>query len=152
EANSSYWTDPSEAFQPPFIGSHEHFAIVLPDLEFSDGHVVTADFNGASPVIAVQVGSVAAYATALDDYAEAIAAAPGANDGTSGEDDMRGSRSDDAISGGGGNDSFHSSGGSDTIDGGNGDDTLYLFGARLDFRMTLDPLTGDLTLEDMTGL
>ena len=119
-------------------------------LTFQTGGKLGQDFQWTD--LNVVEGSVAQYDVALADYQAAIAAAPGSNTGTSGDDDMRGSRSDDSITGGGGNDSFHASGGSDTIDGGSGDDTLYLFGARFDFHMSLDAATGDLVLEDTTGL
>jgi Ca2+-binding RTX toxin-like protein len=104
------------------------------------------------PEITVVTGSVASYATAVDDYAAAIAAAPGANNGTAGDDSIAGSRGDDSIDGGNGDDSFQSSGGTDAIDGGAGSDSLFLFGARGDFFIARDALTGDVTLEDGRGL
>lgn len=140
---TSYWNDPSEASQPPFDGTFDEvqFFELLEMIEFSDGYIDFGDFLGSSPLVSLQFGSVAAYATALDDYRDAIAATPGGDGGTSGDDEM---------DGGAGDDSFGSSGGNDMIDGGGGRDVLNLFGTRENF--TITSLGGGVfTIEDMTG-
>lgn len=148
--SATYWFDSSEAYDPPFDQWYDEFFLDLPDIEFSDGQLVSEDLYGSSQDIDLSFASVTSYDVAMSDYQDGISAAPGANDGTSGADDLRGSRGDDEISGGDGDDQIHASGGTDTIDGGNGYDTLNVFGSFDSFDVSHDG-SGNVVLTDLEG-
>ena len=120
----------------------------IPDIFFEDGYLQNMDGYLNVPVVQ---GSVAQYDLAEADYAAGVADSTVDDVGTSGDDDLSGGIGDDSLAGGGGDDSFHASGGADQFDGGDGSDTLYLFGARLDYVVSRDAVTGDVTFEDQVG-
>lgn len=153
-ATSTYWFNESEAYAPPFDQPNDFFqlGVAFPEVLFSDGAVVSEDLYGTNQAIALEFDSVSAYATALEEYQDAVTGDPLDNEGTSGNDDLGGSGGDDTITGEDGDDSFHSSGGDDTIDGGDGYDVLNLFGGRDAFTITRDGVTGIITVEDNNGL
>jgi Ca2+-binding RTX toxin-like protein len=69
--------------------------------------------------------------------------------GQSGADYLDGGNGDDLLFGGEGNDVLIASSGNDTLNGGEGDDALIFTGARADYRITKDPMTGALTITDL---
>jgi len=120
----------------------------IPSVIFDDGALTN---NDGRLNIDVVRASVSQYDLAHADYAEGVEESIVDDEGTPGDDDLSGGIGDDSLSGGDGDDSFRASGGTDLIDGGAGGDTLYLFGARLQFLITRDEATGDVTLEDQAG-
>jgi Ca2+-binding RTX toxin-like protein len=132
----------------PFVGTTYLYMFGLPTLYFDDGEF---EIGEGGTNVDIAIGGVGQYDVARADYAAGVEDSIGNDEGTPGDDDLSGGIGDDALDGGDGDDSFSASGGEDLIDGGAGSDTLYLFGARLEFLITRDPATGDVTLEDQVG-
>jgi Ca2+-binding RTX toxin-like protein len=151
--STTYWDEPGQASDPPFDHIFDHVSLdFLSNIEFADGFIDLEDFLGSSPLVSLQFGSVAGYATALSDFEGEIAPLPEDNQGSGGDDNLGGSSGNDSIDGGDGDDSFQGSGGNDSIDGGAGTDLLALFGARLDYAITRDEDSGAITIVDKNGL
>jgi Ca2+-binding RTX toxin-like protein len=120
----------------------------LPDIYFEDDYLQNMDGYLNIPVVQ---GSVAQYDLADADYAAGVEDSIVDDVGTAGDDELSGGIGDDILAGGDGDDGFYASGGADAFDGGDGSDTLYLFGARLDYVVSRDAVTGDVTVEDQVG-
>jgi Ca2+-binding RTX toxin-like protein len=131
-----------------FVDNTDFNIFAIPFVSFDDGMLTN---NDGRLNIDVVRASVSQYDVAHADYAEGVEESIVDNEGTPGDDELSGGIGDDALSGGDGDDGFRASGGADVIDGGAGGDVLYLFGARLDFLITRDAATGDVTLADQAG-